>query len=62
VIAFYRQAFRSKDYREDAAQASIEKKRFTLAFLGPWKDKVLLVQGTDFGENRVINVGLYPRR
>jgi CHAT domain-containing protein len=62
VIAFYRQAFRSKDYHEDSTQTSIEKKSFTLAFLGPWKDKVLLVQGTDFGETRVINVGLYPKR
>jgi len=62
VIAFYRLAFRSKDYREDAAQTSIEKKTFTLAFLGPWKDKVVLVQGTDMGETRSINVGLYPKR
>jgi hypothetical protein len=62
VIAFYRKAFRANNYREDAAQTSIEKKTFTLAFLGPWKDKVLLVQGTDMGETRVVNVGLYPRR
>jgi CHAT domain-containing protein len=62
VIAFYRQAFRTKDYREDAAHTSIEKKTFTLAFLGPWKDKMLLVQGTDLGDSRVINVGLYPKR
>ncbi len=62
VFAFYRQAFRSKDYRENAAQTSIEKKYFTLAFLGPWKEKVLLVQGTDFGEIRAVSVGLYPKR
>ena len=62
VIAFYRQAFRNKDYREDAAQTSIEKKTFTLAFFGPWKDKVLLVQGTDMGDTRVVIVGLYPKR
>lgn len=62
VIAFYRRAFRGKDYREDAAHTSIEKRTFTLAFLGPWKDKMLLVQGTDMGEIRAINVGLYPKR
>ena len=62
VIAFYRKAFRANNYREDAAQTSIEKKTFTLAFLGPWKDKVLLVQGTDMGDTRAISVGLYPKR
>jgi hypothetical protein len=62
VIAFYRQAFRSKDYREDPAQTSIEKKSFTLTFIGPWKDKVLLVQGSDINGASVISVGLYPKR
>jgi CHAT domain-containing protein len=62
VVAFYRQAFRSKDYREDPAQTSIEKKSFTLAFIGPWKDKVLLVQGSDINGTSVISVGLYPKR
>lgn len=59
AIAFYRQAFRAKGYREDSTRASIEKQTFMLIFHGPWKNQELVVNGTDMGEVRSISVGLY---
>ncbi len=63
LIAFYRNLFRAKGYREDPAHSSANKQTFTVAFIGPWTGQMLLAQGMDMGDgSRVMTVGLYPNR
>jgi hypothetical protein len=60
VAAFYRRAFVEKGFREDTRLAETSKGSFSMAFTGPWVDKIVIVQGTEIRGFREISVRFEP--
>ena len=50
LIKFYRESFLGIGLREELALANMDAKTFQLVFLGKWKDREIVIQGTDFSD------------
>ncbi len=66
LVNFYKHELEKRGLKEDRALESVEAKGFSLVYMGPWGDREVVVQGTDFSSvsanSRTVSLGFEVRR
>lgn len=62
LVSFYKHEFEKRGLKEVTGLEQVEATGFSLVFRGPWSDREVVVQGTDFANARHVGLRFEGRR